>query len=93
MRVTRPRFATSDVSKRTLRRRSQEVKQVRRIIGGKDSSLILHRELQSLSRDERSKLLLDAGLTIDIPPEQGLAMKADLAIPWNKLRVIRRLII
>ena len=30
-------------------------------------------------------------MTIDIPPEQGLAMKADLAISWNKLRVIRRL--
>ena len=34
-----------------------------------------------------------AGLTIDIPPEQGLAMKADLALPWNKLRVVRRLIL
>ena len=66
---------------------------MRQIIGGKDSSLVLHQELRSLSRDERSNLFLDAGQTIDIPPEQGLAMKADLAIPWNKLRVIRRLII
>ena len=64
---------------------------MRRIIGGEDSSHLLHQELRSLTREQRSKLLLDAGLTIDIPPEQGLAMKADLAIPWNKLRVIRRL--
>ena len=66
---------------------------MRRIIGGDDSSLILHQELRSLTKEEQGKLLLDAGLTIDIPPEQGLAMKADLAIPWNKLRVIRRLIL
>ena len=66
---------------------------MRKIIGGEDSSLILHQELRSLTKDERSKLLLDAGLTIDIPPEQGLAMKTDLAIPWKKLRVIRRLIL
>ena len=50
--------------------------------------MILHQELRSLTKDERSKLLL---VTIDIPPEQGLAMKADLAIPWHKLRMIRRL--
>ena len=61
---------------------------MRRIIGGEDSSLVLHQELRSLTREQRGKLLLDAGLTIDIPQEQGLAMKADLAIPWNKLRVI-----
>ena len=66
---------------------------MRKIIGGEDSSLVLHQELRSLTKDERSKLLVDARLTIDIPPEQGLAMKADLAIPWNKLRVIRRLIL
>ena len=66
---------------------------MRKIIGGEDSSLVLHQELQSLTKDERSKLLVDAGLMIDIPREQGLAMKADLPIPWNKLRVIRRLIL
>ena len=91
MRVTRPQLGTSEVSKRTLRRQSQEVQQVRRIIGGEDYSLLFHQELRSLTREQRGKLLLDAGLTIDIPPEQGLAMKADLAIPWNKLRVFRRL--
>ena len=61
---------------------------MRKIIGGDDLALILHQELRSLTKDERSKLLLDARLTI---PEQGLKMKADLAIPWLKLRVIRRL--
>ena len=65
---------------------------MRRIIGSDDLSLVLHQELRSLTNKEQNKLLLDAGLTVDIPPEEGLAMKADLAISWNKLRVIRRLI-
>ena len=56
---------------------------MRKLIGGEDSSLIIHKELQSLDKDDQSKLLREAGLTIGIPPEQGLAMKADLAIPWN----------
>ena len=64
---------------------------VRTLVGGEDSSLVLKEELRSLDKEERSKLLHDAGMTINIPPEQGLAMKADLALPWNKLRVIRRL--
>lgn len=66
---------------------------MRKIIEGENSSLVLHQELRSLTKDEQSKLLVDAGLTIDIPPEQGLAMKDDLAILWNKLSVIRRLIL
>ena len=63
---------------------------MRKLIGGEDQSLIFHQELRSLDEDDRNKLLREAGITINIPPEQGLAMKADLAIPWNKLRVIRR---
>ena len=38
---------------------------------GRDSSLILHQELRSLTKDERSKVLLDAGLTIDFPSERA----------------------
>ena len=63
---------------------------MRKIVGGEGSSLILRKELELLDKDERSKLLQEAGITPDIPPEQGLALKVDLAIPWNKLRVIRR---
>ena len=90
MRVTRSRRPTSEVCQRTVRRRTQEVQQVRKLIGGEDQSLIFHQELRSLDEEDRNKLLREAGITINIPPEQGLAMKADLAIPWNKLRVIRR---
>jgi hypothetical protein len=50
----------------------------------------MQEEIRHLSREDRQSLLFSGGFTIDIPPEQGLAMKADLAIPWNKLRTIRR---
>lgn len=66
---------------------------MKQLIAGEDSSPILKRELLALDKNDRNKLLRDVGMTIDIPPEQGLAMKADLAIPWNKLRVIRRCIV
>ena len=55
-----------------------------------DTRAQLQAEVKMLSSEERQDLLKSAGITIDIPPEQGLAMKADLAIPWNKLRIIRR---
>ena len=66
---------------------------MKQLIAGEDSSPILKRELLALDKSDRNKLLREVGMTIDIPPEQGLAMKADLAIPWNKLRVIRRCIV
>ena len=58
-----------------------------------DTRTQLQAEVKMLSSEERQDLLKSVGITIDIPPEQGLAMKADLAIPWNKLRIIRRYIV
>ena len=56
----------------------------------KDSGAQLQAEVKGLPTDERKKLLRSAGITLDIHPEKGLALKADLAISWNKLRTIRR---
>jgi hypothetical protein len=50
----------------------------------------MQEEIRHLGKEERQSLLFSGGFTVDIPPEQGLAVKADLAIPWNKLRIIRR---
>lgn len=55
-----------------------------------DTKAQLQAEVKMLTSEERQDLLKSAGITVDIPAEQGLAIKADLAIPWNKLRVIRR---
>uniref|UniRef100_A0A1X7UTE9 Uncharacterized protein n=1 Tax=Amphimedon queenslandica TaxID=400682 RepID=A0A1X7UTE9_AMPQE len=47
-------------------------------------------ELKMILSEGRDKLLKEAGFHITIPPEQGLAMKADLCLPWRKLRVMKR---
>lgn len=84
-------MSSGEASSRTVRRRSSELQSIRTGIS-KDSSSQFQAEVKALSQEERQQLLKSAGITIDIPPEQGLAMKADLAIPWNKLRIIRRYI-
>ena len=48
-------------------------------------------EIKALTTVERETLLQDAQLPIIIPTDHALAMKADLGIPWNKLRILRRL--
>ena len=47
-------------------------------------------ELKVLRREERESLMKEAGFTLSVPPDQGLAMKADLCLPWRKLRIMRR---
>ena len=56
----------------------------------KDSRAQLQAEVKILPDGEKKQLLASAGITLDIPPEKSLAMKADLALPWNKLRTVRR---
>ena len=66
------------------------MKNVRTVIGGSYSNVLLQKELHTLSKAEKQQLLSEAGITVDMSPEQGLALKATLHIPWKKLRVIRR---
>jgi hypothetical protein len=47
-------------------------------------------EVKALSKEEREAVLHQAQLPIHIPPDHALAMKADLALPWAKMRVISR---
>lgn len=42
-------------------------------------------------KDRESILeVLQDGYKVQVPTNQALAMKADLGIPWSKLRAIRR---
>lgn len=55
------------------------------------STIQLASELRQTSRKEREVALRDAGLCVgDVLEGECLAMKASLAIPWHKLRHIRR---
>ena len=53
-------------------------------------NLQLQSEIAHLDVAKRQKLLTGAELPIIIPAEQTLAMKADLGIPWAKLRIVNR---
>ena len=93
VKVAKPSLSSEEASRRTIKRRSHELQQVREFIsGGRDAA---HQQLASevlqLSQVERKELLKEAGLVAsDLPVEHGLAMKADLGLPWNKVRTLRR---
>ena len=50
------------------------------------SIVLLATEMKSLAQEEREELLKTAA---EMKPEQGLALKAGLGLPWNKLRLLR----
>lgn len=92
MQVAGCRVTSSKASARTLNRRTETISKVRSVISGGDNMTQLASEIKSLTKAEREELLLDAQLPVVIPTDQALAMKADLEIPWNKLRILRRYI-
>ena len=57
-----------------------------------DWGALLSEEVKHLDKITKNKLLREAGIKMNMLPEKGLAMKADLSIPWRKLRIIRRLL-
>ena len=84
-----PQIPSSHASRKTLQRRSQELADVRSFISGNSSSAQFESELQEQPAEEREKLVTSIS-SIHISVEHSLAMKADLQIPWNKLRLMRR---
>lgn len=73
-----------------MERRTEVLSAVRELTSGGDSTPQLAAEIRHLSKAEREDLLREVSLPVVIPPSHALAMKADLEIPWNKLRKLRR---
>ena len=65
---------------------------IRSIISGGDSSALIQREVLTLTDKERQSLLDEAGISSsrEIGAAEVLAIKAGLAMAWNKLRLLRR---
>ena len=72
-----------------MRRRSNELLEIREKLSMGETRIQLSHEIKKIS-EERALLMKEANFMVVIPPEQGLAMKTDLNIPWNKLRMTRR---
>ncbi len=47
----------------------------------------LEGEFRILHKEERQKLLYHSDFAVELTTEDSLAMKANLALPWNKLRI------
>lgn len=90
VKLTSSTVPSSKCSKETIRRRSSEIEMIRDQLSMGDSSVQMGTEIRVLPKDERERIMKEANFTVTIPPEQGLAMKANLNIPWNKLRTMRR---
>ena len=90
MAVTKCRVKTSEASKKTIVHRTRSISQLRTYVSGGDVSVQMRSELQALSKNDREELLREANLPVQIPPDHALAMKADVALPWAKMRVISR---
>ena len=90
MRVPKASAPTTSVSSKTVARRTKAITTVREVVSGGDSSRQLQMEMKSLPCKEREQLLHGAGFGVSVPVGQGLAMKCDVGLPWNKLRVLRK---
>ena len=84
------RISSSEASRRTLKRKTDDISRIRNIASGGESSAQLKAEIRSLTMEQREELLQQAQLPVVIPTNHALAIKADLSLPWIKLRVIRR---
>ena len=87
MKVTSPRVASDEASRFTVRRQSNELAQVRAEISG-GAPTVQHQD--EMRVDERQALLSSSDFTTKLTCHAALAMKANLMIPWKKMRIMRR---
>ena len=91
VKVTAPRVGTLEASSETVRNHTKEVSSYRsRVTGGKGTLWQLGDEIRALPQEEREELMRVFTIPVSISAENVLALKADLVIPWNKLRAMRR---
>ena len=81
---------TAKASASTVRRRSHEIDSVRKRTSGEDESAQLTDEILSRPRKEKQvlvkSLMEESNFRVEVPASVSLALKADLHIPWSKLR-------
>ena len=85
MPVSASMVPSASASRKTLKRRVQQVQAIR-----SNLDLSITDELQIMPLQERAEKLKEVALPITIPTKHSLAMKANLSLPWNKLRCLQR---
>ena len=84
---------SDQASQRTIRERTRTMAGIRCAVSGgeRGAQAQMSHELQCLNKIERDSLLESMGLAPGhLSAEQALAMKADLRLPWAKLRKLMR---
>ena len=95
MKVTKPRNSSTSAASSTVRARTAEIATHRTFTSGGESATAvqLQDEVKACSVVDWEAILAEltkAGGRVEVSTAQSLGMKADLNIPWSKLRVIRR---
>ena len=92
MHVTRAHQETRAACSLTMKMRCFQMQKIRGIVSGGEASALIQKEVLILSDEERQSLLDKAGISssIELGAAEVLVIKAGLAIPWNKLRLLRR---
>ena len=93
VRVSQAQVPSGKAAPRTIRKRSHSLASVRFAVSAGDDTTQLAHELHGYRQEERRKLIeeirrAEGGFRISV--EQSVALKADLSIPWSKLRIMRR---
>lgn len=93
--VPNPHVPSETACNKTVHNRSKHLIHLRGRISGQGSSssqVQLQDEIKVLNKEEREELVksLYNHTRTDVATEKILAFKADLSIPWNKLRTMRR---
>ena len=66
---------------------------IRGPVSAGDASVQMEGELLTCSPQEWQRLLgapAKESCKVIIPPDEALAMKAELGLPWNKLQIVRK---
>lgn len=89
---------TGEAAPRTVRKCTQSLQNICLTMTAGDSTAQLAHELKGKQREDRERLLEEmkkagGNFHLQVPVQSSLALKADLNIPWSKLRTIRMCVI
>ena len=93
MQTTKSAVSSDQASATTVRRRFSELKRMDELVSGSAEGARTQEiaSLKRLSSKEQEELLRDAGLRSTTPASGSLlAIKADLSLPWNQVRKLKR---
>ena len=91
MRVSKPRVDSGAATRETIRIRTAELSKHRHLTSGGADTVQLQDEVRACSPAEREQILSElynGWFKVEVPVRQILGMKADLNIPWTKLREV-----